>query len=173
MLSFGHMAVIFLVVLVVLGPEKLPQVARIMGKVMGDFRRITTDFRSQIEDEMREVERATRMKEQAAAAAAAAAVTQSATAQATPQSTPTNAQPLPQQGVPGTEPNGTRVSPGTPYDAPQESPQQATHEADQAASVLSRENPAEQPEPAAAGPTAVEVAPPDPKNPDDERYHSF
>ena len=37
---------------------------------MADFRRITTDFRVQIEDEMREMERQTRLKKEAAAAEA-------------------------------------------------------------------------------------------------------
>jgi|SRR5690242_17800772 len=63
MLSIPHLVVIFLIALIVLGPEKLPQVARVLGKAMADFRRITTDFRVQIEDEMREMERHTRMQQ--------------------------------------------------------------------------------------------------------------
>jgi Tat protein translocase TatB subunit len=63
MLSIPHLVVIFLIALIVLGPEKLPQVARVLGKVMADFRRITTDFRIQIEDEMREMERHTRVQQ--------------------------------------------------------------------------------------------------------------
>jgi sec-independent protein translocase protein TatB len=63
MLSIPHLVVIFLIALIVLGPEKLPQVARVMGKAMADFRRITTDFRVQIEDEMREMERHTRLQQ--------------------------------------------------------------------------------------------------------------
>ena len=74
MLSIPHLMIIFLVALIVLGPEKLPQVARVLGKAMADFRRITTDFRSQIEDEMRDIERQTREREVAAAAAAQAPV---------------------------------------------------------------------------------------------------
>ena len=66
MLSIPHLIIIFLVALVVLGPEKLPQVARVMGKAMADFRRITTDFRVQIEDEMQEMERQARLKKEAA-----------------------------------------------------------------------------------------------------------
>jgi sec-independent protein translocase protein TatB len=49
--------------LIVLGPEKLPQLARVLGKAMADFRRITTDFRVQIEDEMREMEGHTRVQQ--------------------------------------------------------------------------------------------------------------
>src|ERR1700719_2024717 len=66
MLSIPHLVVIFLVALVVLGPEKLPQVARMLGKAMADFRRITTDFRVQIEDEMQKMERQARLKKEAA-----------------------------------------------------------------------------------------------------------
>jgi sec-independent protein translocase protein TatB len=63
MLSIPHLVVIFLIALIVLGPEKLPQVARVLGKAMADFRRITTDFRIQIEDEMRDMERHTRVQQ--------------------------------------------------------------------------------------------------------------
>lgn len=63
MLSIPHLVIIFLIALIVLGPEKLPQVARVLGKAMADFRRITTDFRVQIEDEMREMERHTRLQQ--------------------------------------------------------------------------------------------------------------
>lgn len=67
MLSIPHLVVIFLIALIVLGPEKLPQVARVLGKAMADFRRITTDFRIQIEDEMREMERHTRLQQMSTA----------------------------------------------------------------------------------------------------------
>ena len=63
MLSIPHLVVIFVIALIVLGPEKLPQVARVLGKAMADFRRITTDFRIQIEDEMRDMERHTRVQQ--------------------------------------------------------------------------------------------------------------
>jgi len=69
MLSIPHLVVIFLIALIVLGPEKLPQVARVLGKAMADFRRITTDFRIQIEDEMREMERHTRLQQTSTAEA--------------------------------------------------------------------------------------------------------
>lgn len=70
MLSIPHLLIIFLVALVALGPEKLPQVARTLGKMMAEFRRITGDFRSTIEGEMREMERQAEMKQAAAAAQA-------------------------------------------------------------------------------------------------------
>jgi sec-independent protein translocase protein TatB len=65
MLSIPHLVVIFIVALIVFGPEKLPQLARVLGKAMADFRRVTTDFRTQIEDEMREMERQSRLRQAA------------------------------------------------------------------------------------------------------------
>jgi sec-independent protein translocase protein TatB len=69
-LSVPHLVVIFIIALVVFGPEKLPGLARALGKAMADFRRVTTDFRTQIDDEMREMERQTRLQELAAAESA-------------------------------------------------------------------------------------------------------
>jgi sec-independent protein translocase protein TatB len=73
MLSVPHLIIIFLVALVVLGPEKLPEVARVLGKIMADFRKVSTDFRNTLEDEMREIDRHIREKERLAKQAAAAA----------------------------------------------------------------------------------------------------
>jgi len=49
MLSVPHMIVVFLVVLVVFGPQKLPELARSLGKLMAEFRKASTDFRSAFE----------------------------------------------------------------------------------------------------------------------------
>jgi sec-independent protein translocase protein TatB len=62
-MSFPHLIVIAVIALVVLGPEKLPQVARTLGKAMAEFRRITGDFRSTVENEMREIERVSAIKD--------------------------------------------------------------------------------------------------------------
>jgi sec-independent protein translocase protein TatB len=56
MLSIPHLIVIFVVALIVFGPEKLPELARNFGKLMGEFRRATGDLRSTFEDHMRELE---------------------------------------------------------------------------------------------------------------------
>jgi Tat protein translocase TatB subunit len=71
MLSIPHLIIIFLVALVVLGPEKLPEVARVLGKVMSEFRKVTTDFKSALETEMNEIDRQAREKERLAREAAA------------------------------------------------------------------------------------------------------
>jgi sec-independent protein translocase protein TatB len=73
MLSIPHMIVVFIVVLVVFGPQKLPELARGLGKLMAEFRKASTDFRSAFEEEMREMERQTLQAERKKAAEAAAA----------------------------------------------------------------------------------------------------
>ena len=57
MLSIPHIIVIFVVALVVFGPEKLPELARNLGKVMAEFRRHTTELRSTFEGHLRDLER--------------------------------------------------------------------------------------------------------------------
>jgi sec-independent protein translocase protein TatB len=57
MFSVPHLIIIFAVALVVFGPEKLPELARHLGKIMGEFRRATGDLRSTFEGHMRDLER--------------------------------------------------------------------------------------------------------------------
>lgn len=69
------MIVVFLVVLVVFGPQKLPELARSFGKLMAEFRKASNDFKSAFEEEMRDLERQARiaeLKKQVAEATAAA-----------------------------------------------------------------------------------------------------
>lgn len=91
MLSIPHMIVVFLVVLVVFGPQKLPELARSFGKLMAEFRKASGDFKNAFEEEMRDLERQARiaeLKKQAAEAVAAAnAATLSAGTGATPGAT--------------------------------------------------------------------------------------
>lgn len=75
MLSIPHMLVLFVVVLVVFGPQKLPELARSFGKLMAEFRKASSDFKNAFEEEMRDLERQARVAElrkQAAEANAAA-----------------------------------------------------------------------------------------------------
>ena len=69
--SFQDSAVIFVIALLLFGPKKLPELARQLGKLMGEFRRASNDFRIQMEDELRMSEQADRQKEIAAMEAAA------------------------------------------------------------------------------------------------------
>jgi sec-independent protein translocase protein TatB len=62
-LSLPHLIVLFVVALVIFGPQKLPELARMLGKMTADFRRMTSDFRIALEDEVRDMERHTRIQE--------------------------------------------------------------------------------------------------------------
>jgi TatA/E family protein of Tat protein translocase len=75
MLSMPHLIVLFVVALIIFGPQKLPELARMLGKATAEFRKMTSDFRYALEDEVRELERQTRIREEEAAAAARAAQT--------------------------------------------------------------------------------------------------
>ncbi len=59
-LSIPHLIIIFVVALVVFGPEKLPELARTLGRVMAEIRKATGDLRSTFDDHMRELEREAR-----------------------------------------------------------------------------------------------------------------
>jgi TatA/E family protein of Tat protein translocase len=75
MLSLPHLVVLFVVALIIFGPQKLPELARMLGKATAEFRKMTNDFRYALEDEVRELERQTRIREEEVAAAARAAQT--------------------------------------------------------------------------------------------------
>lgn len=51
--SLGDSVFIFMLALMLLGPKKLPQLARQLGKLMAEFRKASNDFRMQMEDELR------------------------------------------------------------------------------------------------------------------------
>jgi TatA/E family protein of Tat protein translocase len=47
---------IFLLALILLGPRKLPELGRMIGKAMAEFKRAKNEFTSQIESEVRRLE---------------------------------------------------------------------------------------------------------------------
>jgi TatA/E family protein of Tat protein translocase len=73
MLSFPHIVVLSILCLIIFGPEKLPELARMLGKATAEFRKMTNDFRYALEDEVRDLERSTRIRAEETAAAARAA----------------------------------------------------------------------------------------------------
>jgi sec-independent protein translocase protein TatB len=89
MLSLPHLVVIFVIALVVFGPQKLPELARTLGKLMAEFRKASGDFRSAFEEEMRDLERQARETERKLKEAARlpAAGESAAAAEALPSST--------------------------------------------------------------------------------------
>jgi sec-independent protein translocase protein TatB len=48
----GEFLVIFLIALIVLGPDKLPQAAKQAGKVMGDLRKLSQGFQNEMRQAM-------------------------------------------------------------------------------------------------------------------------
>jgi sec-independent protein translocase protein TatB len=69
--SFQDSAVIFFIALLLFGPKKLPELARQLGKLMGEFRRASNEFRMQMEDELRVADQEEQRKKIAAMEAAA------------------------------------------------------------------------------------------------------
>jgi TatA/E family protein of Tat protein translocase len=88
MLSIPHMLVVFVIVLVVFGPQKLPELARSLGKMLAEFRKASTDFKSAFEEEMKDLERQAREVERKKAAEAAAKAADEAPVQAATFATP-------------------------------------------------------------------------------------
>ena len=60
--------VILVVALLVLGPRKLPQIARTVGRAMGEFRRVSTEFQRTLNTEIAFEEEAEKKKARRAAA---------------------------------------------------------------------------------------------------------
>jgi sec-independent protein translocase protein TatB len=69
--SLGDSAFIFLLALLLFGPKKLPELARQIGKLMGEFRRASNEFRLQMEEELRIAEQTEKQKKIAEVQAAA------------------------------------------------------------------------------------------------------
>jgi sec-independent protein translocase protein TatB len=69
--SFSDSIFIFVLALLLFGPKKLPELARYVGKLLGEFRRASAEFRLQMDDEFRAIEQAEQQKKIAAIEAAA------------------------------------------------------------------------------------------------------
>jgi sec-independent protein translocase protein TatB len=111
MLSIPHLIVIFIVALVIFGPEKLPELARNLGKLMAEFRRTTNDLRGTFETHLRDLEREandrridTPRPPAAASAPVATAPSTSSSSESAAASTPNPGTPPENLGAPGTIP---------------------------------------------------------------------
>jgi sec-independent protein translocase protein TatA len=51
-LGIPELLLIFIVALIVFGPKKLPEIGRTLGKVIGEFKKATDDFKNTIEREV-------------------------------------------------------------------------------------------------------------------------
>jgi sec-independent protein translocase protein TatB len=72
-MSLTDTIIILVGALVLFGPKKLPELARQLGKIMGELRRASNEFKFQMEEELRVSEQAERTKVAAAAPASSAA----------------------------------------------------------------------------------------------------
>ena len=125
MLSFPHLVVLFVIALIIFGPQKLPELARMLGKATAEFRKMTNDFRFALEDEVREMDRQTRIREEEIATAARAAqvpvpMPAAAPEGAVPRETPDAAASAPTEPV-----NDASVSPHANSDTTQAPPAEA------------------------------------------------
>ena len=117
--------VILLVALVVLGPKSLASVSRTLGKAMGEFRRVSTDFQRTLNAEVEQEEHLKRKQEaekeffspeaRAEHAAQTAAQAQAAAQPAAPQ---TQAAPAAGAAPAATEPAAARPAPVPPAESP-------------------------------------------------------
>jgi sec-independent protein translocase protein TatB len=107
MLSIPHMIVVFIIVLVVFGPQKLPELARGLGKLMAEFRKASTDFKSAFEEEMRDLERQAREVERKKAALLASSAAQ---AQPATLASPSGAETQPAGAALAATDDGTRAT---------------------------------------------------------------
>jgi TatA/E family protein of Tat protein translocase len=117
MLSIPHMLVVFVIVLVIFGPQKLPELARSLGKLLAEFRKASSDFKGAFEEEMRDLERQAREVERKKAADAAAKSADEAPVQeatlATPAGTETPLEAEMVGGSPASESADTRTTEGS------------------------------------------------------------
>lgn len=56
LMSFSETVFLFFLALIIFGPKKLPEIARQVGKFMNEFRRASNEFKSQIEQEISQLE---------------------------------------------------------------------------------------------------------------------
>jgi TatA/E family protein of Tat protein translocase len=52
-LGASELLLIFAVILIVFGPRKIPEIGRMLGKAMGEFRKATDDLKNTIDREVR------------------------------------------------------------------------------------------------------------------------
>ncbi len=55
-MSLPDTVFIFVLALIIFGPKKLPEIGRQLGKLVGEFRRASNEFKFQIEEELRQAD---------------------------------------------------------------------------------------------------------------------
>src|SRR5205807_7427889 len=95
-----ELIVIFLVALIVLGPDKLPSAARQAGKFIGDLRRMMAGFEAEVKSAMRDEPITNALREGVASARGTFTAAAQGSEAGDPPSQPTPPQPPPSLPVP-------------------------------------------------------------------------
>ena len=66
-IGMPELVIILVIALVVIGPQKLPDMARSLGKGLAEFKRASNDFRRNVEEEARVAEEKERIAKESAA----------------------------------------------------------------------------------------------------------
>jgi TatA/E family protein of Tat protein translocase len=118
MLSIPHLIVVFVIALVVFGPQKLPELARTLGKLMAEFRKASGDFKNAFEEEMRDLDRQAAIAERRKIAEAAAASAAATSAEPATLATPPGAETLIEPSSEPSEPPPDRRATEAPVITP-------------------------------------------------------
>ena len=65
-IGMPEMIVILVIALIVIGPQKLPELAKSLGKGLAEFKRATEDFRQGVEEEAKATDEKERLAKEAA-----------------------------------------------------------------------------------------------------------
>lgn len=110
-MSLPDTVFIFVLALIIFGPKKLPEIGRQLGKLVGEFRRASNEFKFQIEEELRQAELSDRNK--STPAKKELETSASAEVSTDGQGSPAPDLPYPEETLPvGQYPNIDTVSPG-------------------------------------------------------------
>jgi len=64
-IGMPEMIIILVIALIVIGPQKLPELAKSLGKGLAEFKRATDDFRQNVEDEAKATDEKERVAREA------------------------------------------------------------------------------------------------------------
>ena len=66
-IGMPELIIILVIALIVIGPQKLPDLARSLGKGLAEFKRATEDFKQSVEDEVKSADEKERVAKEVAA----------------------------------------------------------------------------------------------------------
>ncbi len=70
-IGMPELIIILVIALIVIGPQKLPDLARSLGRGLAEFKRATEDFKQSVEDEVKAADEQERIAKEVAAKEAA------------------------------------------------------------------------------------------------------